>query len=440
MKPSARPLAASAVCAALLVLAAHPASAERLNRGESRGPMKFDRTYGREQAAIKKALGPVVADAARATHRVFADGRHSALATAVHAEGWLLTKASELPAKEKLEVEFAGGLRLPATVTDRLEAYDLALLKVEATGLKTVNWSDGPVPRPGSFLAASAPDEGVAAIGVASVGPRNLYEPPKGYMGIRLQRPDPGSAIIESIFEGGAADKAGLKKDDVIVAVDGVAVQGCDALVAEISRRRPGDEIGLKVKRGQEELEVRLSLMDRRDSLARQAHEEDPMVLMSGRLSRHRRSFFNVFQHDLVLAPEECGGPLVDLDGHVVGLDIARSGRVESLAVPAADLRSLLATVTTGKFALPDLKALREELKKADLAILAAQEARQNAENALQRAHALHSTLPPPPATTAEATPVSPPAPVPAAPIPQAPAPTPDPPAAMPATMTPGAP
>ncbi len=52
----------------------------------------------------------------------------------------------------------------------------------------------------------------------------------------------------------------------------------------------------------------------------------------------------------LVLQPEECGGPLTDLDGHVVGLDIAPSGRVESLAIPAADLKSLLAEVTKGKF------------------------------------------------------------------------------------------
>jgi serine protease Do len=418
---------ATALCATFLILAgAGPVLAERPARTADRGPMKFDRTYGREQTAVKKALVPVVADAAKATHRVFSNGRHTALATAVHTDGWLLTKASELAAKEKLEIECAGGLRLPATVTDRLEAYDLALLKVEASGLKSIAWSERPVPRPGSFLAAPGPVEGVVAVGVASVGLRNLYETPKGYMGVRLRRPDSGSAVIDTIFEGGAADKAGLQKEDVIVAVEGVSVNGSDALVAEVSRRRPGEEIALKVKRGAEEIEVRITLMDRRESLSRLAQEDDPMVMMSGRLSRHRRSFFNVFQHDLVLAPEECGGPLVDLDGHVVGLDIARSGRVESLAIPASDLKSLLAQVTTGKFTLPDLNALREELKRADLAILAAQEARNEAEQALKRAHQLHSTLPTPPststATAAPAAPAAPPAAMPSMPV-QAPEP-----------------
>jgi hypothetical protein len=67
---------------------------------------------------------------------------------------------------------------------------------------------------------------------------------------------------------------------------------------------------------------------------------------------------------------------------------------VESLAIPAADLKLLLAGVTTGKFTLPNLESLREDLKKADLAILAAQQARIQAEKTLQRAHQLHATVP----------------------------------------------
>lgn len=386
--------AATLVATLVALTLAGQTAAERPGRGENQGPMKFDRSFGREQSGIKKALAPVVADAARATLRVLTNGRHCALATAVHPDGWLLTKSSELVAGEELEVEFPGGLRLPAKVTDRLDAYDLALLKVEASGLKTVGFADRPAPGPGSFLAAPGPYEGVAAVGVASVGPRNLYEPPKGYMGVRLRQPEDGPAIIEAVFDGGAADKAGVRKEDTIVAVDGQAVKNREELVARVSGRRPGEEIRLKVKRGEEEIEIPLTLMDRRESLAQLHQGEDPMVLMSGRLSRHRHSFFNVFQHDLVLAPEECGGPLVDLDGHVVGLDIARSGRVETLAIPAADLHSLLANITTGKFALPDVQALRDSLKKAELAVLTAKEVRAQAELSLQRAHQLHSTLP----------------------------------------------
>jgi len=423
MNPLTRPLAlATAIGALIIGFVPRAAEAQRPSDSERSGPARFDRTYGREHKDHKIAFHPVVADAARATHRVLSNSRHCALATAVHTDGWLVTKASELDPKESLEIEFPGGLRLPATVSDRLDAYDLALLKVDAAGLKVVSWSDRPVPTPGSFLAAAGPAEGVAAIGIASVGLRNLYESPKGYMGVQLLRASTGPAVIDEVMEGGAAEEAGLQKNDQIVAVDGVTIQGREALVNEISRRRPGEEITLKVLRGEDEIEIRLSLMDRRESMARHFQDRDPMVLMSGRLSRHRRSFINVFQHDLVLAPEECGGPLVDLDGHVVGLDIARSGRVESLAIPAADLKNLLAQVTTGKFALPDLDALRDELKKAELAIRLAQDARDQAGRTLDRARALHATLPTPapPAIAATEDP-----PTPAAPTNDPPAPTP---------------
>ncbi|MFN0127130.1 MAG: PDZ domain-containing protein [Verrucomicrobiales bacterium] len=413
MKTRIRPLCGAAWLGALIVLGLpSPAQAQRSDQSDRQRPMKFDRSYGREQLAIKKALGPVVAEAARSTHKVLVEGTHTALATVVHPDGWLLTKASELKSPETLEVEFSGGLRLPVTVSDRLDAYDLALLKVEARGLKPVTWSDRPVPSPGSFLAAPSPNEGVAAVGVASVGLRNRYQPPRGYMGVQLQWKDGAPAAIEKVFEGGAAEEAGVQEGDVILQVDGVVVEGREALVGEISRRRPGETVTLKIKRGDEEIEVKLTLMDRRESMGQFGIERDPMVLMSGRLSRQRHSFFNVFQHDLVLAPEECGGPLVDLDGHIVGLDIARSGRVESLAIPAADLKNLLAHVTTGKFTLPDIGALREELKKTELAIRTAQQARDEAEQTLKRAQELHATLPePPPAQSTAETVPAPPAP-----------------------------
>ena len=41
-------------------------------------------------------------------------------------------------------------------------------------------------------------------------------------------------------------------------------------------------------------------------------------------------------QHDTVLQPWLCGGPLVDLDGKAIGLNIARAGRVATYALPAS--------------------------------------------------------------------------------------------------------
>ena len=55
---------------------------------------------------------------------------------------------------------------------------------------------------------------------------------------------------------------------------------------------------------------------------------------LGGKLSVRRFGFPLAFQHDTVLRPSDCGGPVVDLDGRVVGFNIARAGRTESYALP----------------------------------------------------------------------------------------------------------
>jgi serine protease Do len=60
-------------------------------------------------------------------------------------------------------------------------------------------------------------------------------------------------------------------------------------------------------------------------------------------LSERRGGFSLAIQHDSVLKPADCGGPIVDLDGKAVGLNIARAGRVESYALPAAVVRASVA-------------------------------------------------------------------------------------------------
>jgi serine protease Do len=60
---------------------------------------------------------------------------------------------------------------------------------------------------------------------------------------------------------------------------------------------------------------------------------------MGGSISERRSGFPLAIQHDSVLRPADCGGPVVDIEGQVVGLNIARAGRVESYALPAALVR-----------------------------------------------------------------------------------------------------
>jgi serine protease Do len=54
----------------------------------------------------------------------------------------------------------------------------------------------------------------------------------------------------------------------------------------------------------------------------------------SGVVSERRSGFADVIQHDIELSPSDCGGPLVDSQGNVVGVNIARRARESSLALP----------------------------------------------------------------------------------------------------------
>lgn len=57
-------------------------------------------------------------------------------------------------------------------------------------------------------------------------------------------------AVLESIESGGAADRAGLRKGDVITKVDDLPIDSSESLVATIRGHRPGDKVTITYLRG----------------------------------------------------------------------------------------------------------------------------------------------------------------------------------------------
>ena len=101
-------------------------------------------------------------------------------------------------------------------------------------------------------------------------------------------------------------------------------------------KRQPGDKITITVTRDSEELTFGVTL-GTNNSPPRSTQED-----VWGDLSEVRSGFQQVLQHDTVLKPKDCGGPLVDLSGKVVGVNIARAGRVETLALPAVTVEAVV--------------------------------------------------------------------------------------------------
>jgi septal ring factor EnvC (AmiA/AmiB activator) len=80
---------------------------------------------------------------------------------------------------------------------------------------------------------------------------------------------------------------------------------------------------------------------------------------MGSTLSKRRSDFPLAMQHDSALNASDCGGPVVDLSGKIVGINIARDGRVSSLALPNEIVLPVLAKLKSGKM-LPSIVNKKE--------------------------------------------------------------------------------
>ncbi len=337
---------------------------------DSRGQVKYDR----ESPELLQAWMPVMEKARASTTRVLENGTLKAHACAVHPDGWLVTKASEIKAQTgksttTLEVVFPDGLRLPAKLSDRYARYDLALLKVNAKGLTPVEWDTTTALTPGTFLASVQPDSAPLATGVLSVGPRSLDNSQKGYLGVGLEacENELGTVKIKSIHTDTPASRGGLSIGDVVTEIAGRPMKTVTQCIEAIAACPPFMDIKIKVVRDKKEQEFTLQVGTRPAGVGTTA--DDPRNTLSGALSKTRAGFPEAFSHDMVLEPEEVGGPVIDLHGRILGMNIARSGRIESLAIPSAEMKRLLSSVSQGQLYHPELDTLKAQRQAAEALI-----------------------------------------------------------------------
>ena len=323
--------------------------------------------FATEGAAVRAAFADAVRDARPATVRLYADGQAVALAAAVRplpGEGpaLLLTKASELKDAEgdprAVSVRGHGGRRvlLRTLATDR--RTDLALVRPADVADRwrpaaTVDFAaaagDRPdavpavgrwvvVPAPGNPPSVASPAERVEAVGVVSTRPRGL--PPVRLGLVFFTDPGNGRLTVGAVQDNMGAAAAGVRPGDTLLELGGFALDSADTLREALADTAAGDTRTLRVGRGDDELELDVTLMNRPLNLR---DRTDAMNAMGNGVSRRRDGFETVFQHDATLEPNQCGGVLVDLDGRVVGVNIARAGRVESFALPVAEVAAAIA-------------------------------------------------------------------------------------------------
>jgi serine protease Do len=207
---------------------------------------------------------------------------------------------------------------------------DIALLKLPISGLSSITW-DYTIPERGRWLATTDIHSGVpAAIGVVGAGTTSVPKQ-RAVLGVLLENAgNMRGALVTEVLAGSGAYEAGMRTRDVISEIDGKKVSSRDELLDQLRSSKGGQFLKLVVNRTDQILEKRVRLMD----ISSEMLDETEMEV-NGPISARSTGFARVFTHDSVLQPNQCGGPLVNLDGKAVGINIARAGRVSTYALPA---------------------------------------------------------------------------------------------------------
>ncbi|NIP84388.1 MAG: PDZ domain-containing protein [Planctomycetales bacterium] len=289
----------------------------------------------RDHIRVRRAFEPVVRTVRESTVRVLEDQRQVALGVVVDRQGLVITKDSQLKG-DSLSCLASDGRRYAARIVARDQDLDLALLQCRLEGERPwqpVTWGTTPSPPVGSWLATADTTTLPLSVGIVSVAARPI-PPQPGFLGVSLAETDAGPRI-NLILENSAAAAAGLKRDDLVQRINNRQIRKREEMIQLISSLRPGDRVQLQVQRAAQQLQIDATLGSR-DLQGSSDDRWASMNAMGGPLSRRRAGFAAAIQHDTILQPHHCGGPLVDLDGQVVGLNIARAARTHCYALPAS--------------------------------------------------------------------------------------------------------
>ncbi len=287
---------------------------------------------------LAKIRQPSIA-ASRSTVRLLSKKRQLVLGTIVKSDGWILTKASEVENNKGIVCQLFDGQEFAAKVVHSDFKNDLAVLKIDAKDLPVIRWCNEQITT-GGFVITPDYDGKVISLGTCSVAPRSTAAGEQAFLGVQPQTISEG-VKVEEITLGSASYQAGLRNGDVIIEFGGKPTPDVQTLVKSIRDRRPGDQVEIKYLRLGTVVRTTATLAGRKVSGA-QAARFKMMNRLGAVPSRRDGNFPNVFQHDSPLFPEQCGGPITDLEGKVIGINIARHGRAASYAIPATHITSLL--------------------------------------------------------------------------------------------------
>lgn len=302
------------------------------------GAQSLEFTYRTSGPAVHEAFEPV-RGFLQTSSAVIQRGRKEVIfGMVVSPDGHILTKASELGDLDGLTVTVDREAFSSPRLLAEDPVWDLALLKIEAENLIPVRLTPLEENAQGTWVVANGPttrSNRRVQIGIVAANEREVFVMGGTVLGVGLKGEDDSELIVAEVSEGSGAEAAGMKVEDRILMIDGEKIASREDLAEDLKDRHVGDQVVIRVERDGEELDLKVELASRSEIFGEQATRND---MMSGEFSERRTGFPRVMQHDIIGNRHFMGGPVFNLDGDCVGMNIARFSRCETYAIPAKEL------------------------------------------------------------------------------------------------------
>lgn len=274
---------------------------------------------------IVSGLEPILQAAREITVKIVSEGSTVALGTVVDPCGLIVTKLSELHGD--VTVILPNNQVVAAEIVAKSLKRDLALLEVRASGLGQLDAATSEVYRGGLVVSPAALVEN-SKFGIIGDARIQEIEPRHGLLRIIVEEDSQG-LIVKAIRDGIDYAPGVIRVGDLIQRLRGKRVSTFVQFQEffENTKNVAGNRVDVEVLRDGQALLVRPRLSPNGFDLW------GPLDV-ARELSVRRSGFPCVFLHDSAIGPNDCGGPLLDVNGKVVGINIARAGRDSTYAIP----------------------------------------------------------------------------------------------------------